>query len=457
DLYVLEQRLEPNGVLHSLSASFFDNHKSNSDRLALLRSIHDLSFGPAVTGRPEFGELERLLQSAELRPDQVAVAKRLIAQLHALSTVVTRTRKVDVQEQKAVREAIQIPVQWTDAESSFYTAFERWQINRARLLRLPVGFVTQMPLRLASTCLPAARDSVLDWSNPVGDEDLDASDDANWELTSPPDDVVDLARRLGDVDTKFDAFVARLEPIISSGRRVLVFTFSRKALAYLNERLANRMRVAVMHGGVDRDDRHTVMKRFRDHEFDVLLASRVASEGLDFEFCSAVVNYDLPWNPMEVEQRIGRIDRFGQLEEKILVLNFHTPGTIESDIIERVHERIGVFRDSIGELEPILQSHIADLRRTMFDFDLSPDQKQRRLDEVLAAIEEQRLALDDVESATSFLSSTDGAEIDGLERDLLTSGKYIGQAELVHLLRDWTAHAPGTSCVLDKSGKHLTL
>ena len=76
---------------------------------------------------------------------------------------------------------------------------------------------------------------------------------------------------------------------------------------------------------------------------------------------------------------------------------------------------------------------------------------------MLAAIEVQRLALDDVESARSFLSSTDGAEIDGLERDLLTSGKYIGQAELVHLLRDWTAHAPGTSCVLDKSGKHLTL
>ena len=113
-----------------------------------------------------------------------------------------------------------------------------------------------------------------------------------------------------------------------------------------------------MHGGVPSDERPELIARFRRGEFDVLLASRVASEGLDFEFCSAVVNYDLPWNPMEVEQRIGRIDRFGQTEDKILILNFHTPGTIETDIVDRVHTRIGVFTDSIGELEPILRRSV---------------------------------------------------------------------------------------------------
>lgn len=455
--FVLEQRLEPNAVLHDLSASFFDDAVTNAERLRLLKSIEPLDFGPAVSVRPEYRELVAILQSETLLAPQIAQAKRLIGQLHALSAVVTRTRRVEVQERKAVRDAVSIPVEWTDPEAAFYDAFERWQIDRARALRLPVGFVTQMPLRLASSCLPAARDRVLNWRDERGDEDLDATDDdVSWDIATPPAEVLELAHSLGDVDTKFDSFLAHLRPVVESRRQVLVFTFSRRALAYLSERLSDGYRIAVMHGGVDREARHDIMRRFRDREFDILLASRVASEGLDFEFCSAVFNYDLPWNPMEVEQRIGRVDRFGQMEEKILVFNFHTPGTIESDIIERVHQRIGVFKDSIGELEPILQSRLGDLRRAMFDFSLTDAERERRLNETLAAIEEQRLAIDDIEVAASFLSSTDTAEIDGLEEDLLETGRYIGQPELVHLLRDWAAAAPGAHCEVDSGGTHLT-
>lgn len=454
--FVLEQRLEPNAVLHALSASFFEDDMTNAERLRGLKAVESLDFGPAVSTRPEYRELVALLEHESLLPPQIAQAKRLIGQLHALSAVVTRTRKVEVQERKAVREAVPIPVEWTDREAEFYAAFERWQIDRARALSLPVGFVTQMPLRLASTCLPAARDRVLNWHDELGDEDLDATDDDLWEFTIPPAEVLALAQGLGEVDTKFDAFREKLRQLVEDHRRVLVFTFSRRALAYLGERLSADFRIAAMHGGVGREARHDIMRRFRDHDFDVLLASRVASEGLDFEFCSAIVNYDLPWNPMEVEQRIGRVDRFGQNEEKIFVLNFHTPGTIESDIIERVHQRIGVFTDSIGELEPILQSRMGDLRRAMFDFSLTDPERKRRLNETLTAIEEQRLAIDDVEAAASFLSSTDTAEIDGFEEDLLGSGRYIGQPELVHLLRDWAAGAPGAQCEVDRSGTHLT-
>ena len=456
DRYDLEQRLEPNAVLHQVSASLFDRDMTSADRLRKLKTIEALNFGPAVSGRPEYRELTSLLESEALLPAQIAQAKRLVARLHALSAVVTRTRKVEVQDNKAVREATMIPVRLTDAEAEFYDAFERWQFKKAAKLNLPVAFVTQMPRRLASTCLPAARDQVLSWWENNWDEELDEVDeDASWDMTEPPAEVVDLARNLGDVDTKFDAFVQALRPIVDAGRRVIVFTFSRRALKYLSDRMGELFRLAVMHGGVDRDARHDIMRRFRDHDFDVLLASRVASEGLDFEFCSAVVNYDLPWNPMEVEQRIGRVDRFGQTEEKILVLNFHTPGTIETDIIERVHQRIGVFQDSIGELEPILQSKMSELQRAMFDFSLTDEERRRRTDEVLAAIEGQQLAIDDVEAASSYLSSTDATEIDGLEEDLESTGRYIGQPELVLLLRDWMEYSSGSYCKVDESGTHL--
>jgi ATP-dependent helicase HepA len=63
-----------------------------------------------------------------------------------------------------------------------------------------------------------------------------------------------------------------------------------------------------------------------------------------------MVNYDIPWNPMRIEQRIGRIDRFGQRSDKVLIYNFITPGTVEERIFFRCFERIGVFRDTVGDL-----------------------------------------------------------------------------------------------------------
>jgi len=186
------------------------------------------------------------------------------------------------------------------------------------------------------------------------------------------------------------------------------------------------------------------MGDFRSGAFEILLASRVASEGLDFEFCSAVVNYDLPWNPMEVEQRIGRIDRIGQQEKKIGVLNFHTPGTIETDIIERVMERIGVFEHAIGELEPILEAQWKGVESLLFDFALDPEQKRLRAEQMIQAIEMQAKDLEFVESSAPVLISSDTADIAGLERDLLASGRYVGQAELAALIQDWAETFGGT-------------
>jgi superfamily II DNA or RNA helicase len=470
DRIVLEQRLMPNAVLNRVSASLIDRTISSATRLAWLGDLDQLVFGRTVTSRPEYAELVELLRRDELGPGDIALGRRLVSTLHALSAVVTRTRKVEIQDHKAVREVVPIDVEWTEEEADLYRQIDAWQQARARRLGLPVGFATQMPLRLASTCLPAARDRILGRAGQavvladLADEeelDLDGGglDEAERRMLEDPDvpssEVVAAAKRLGDVDTKFDRFVETLRPIVEDGRQVLLFSFSRPTLAYLYERLSPTMRVAVMHGGIHKDERPELIARFRRGEFDVLLASRVASEGLDFEFCSAVVNYDLPWNPMEVEQRIGRIDRFGQTEDKVLILNFHTPGTIETDIVDRVHTRIGVFTDSIGELEPILRRSVGELRKTMFDFRLTPEQRDRRLDEMMAAIEEQRHALAEVENASAFLASADQAEIDGLERDLVSSGRYVGQPELVLLLEEWVARAGGARCQVSDDGKWL--
>jgi superfamily II DNA or RNA helicase len=459
---VLEDQLRPNAVLNRIAASLLDREVDNVQRRGWLAELTQLTFGRTVVARPEFPELARLLEKPALPSEDVARARRLIAQLHALSAVVTRTRKIEIQDQKAVREAVPIDVEWTEAERTLYEAIEDWQVSRARRLHLPVGFVTQMPLRLASSCLPAAAQSLLDFKGGSFDEDLDAADadEADTDgadLDAPPPELVALARALGHIDSKFDAFLPVLRDIVGEGRQVLLFTFSRRTLAYLERRLSSIFRIAVLHGDVKGEQRHQIMREFRQGAYDVLLASRVASEGLDFEFCSAVVNYDLPWNPMEVEQRIGRVDRFGQINEKVLILNFNTPDTIETNIVNRLYARIGVFKDSIGDLEPILQSELAEIRRTIFDFELTPEQKERRLDQRLAAIEEQRYARAEIEDARQYLSSTDNADIDGLEQELVSNGRYVGQPELVLLLQDWAGLCPGSVCRVSADGARVVL
>ncbi len=103
-----------------------------------------------------------------------------------------------------------------------------------------------------------------------------------------------------------------------------------------------------------RIDREQVKHRFRDGDADLLLCTDAASEGLNFQFCGALVNYDMPWNPMRVEQRIGRIDRVGQRNATIRVVNLHYEGTVETAVYRRLRQRIGLFEQVVGRLQPIL-------------------------------------------------------------------------------------------------------
>ena len=86
----------------------------------------------------------------------------------------------------------------------------------------------------------------------------------------------------------------------------------------------------------------------------MLLCTDAAAEGLNFQFCGAVVNYDMPWNPMRVEQRIGRIDRLGQQHAHIRIVNLHYEGTVETDVYRALRERIHLFETVVGRLQPIL-------------------------------------------------------------------------------------------------------
>ena len=468
DKHTLQVQLEPNAVLSAVYRGVADAQTDIATLLAQLQSIRSMAYGAALAGRRELSELDRLLRGHGLAISDRAQIRRLCLELNTLSKVLTRTRRAEIEEQRAVREPLDIGVDLTESERDLYDAVQRWQTERAEAEGMPVHFIGQMPLRLAGACLPAIRDRILETtaSNVIAeglfednfDEDNfdeDASTVGPWD--NPPDDAVNAARALGDVDTKFDCFVEQLREIVGQGRRVLVFTFFRPVVAYLHRRLRDGFRVEVLHGTVPSQDRLRRIADFRDGSFDVMLATRVASEGLDFEFCSVVVNYDLPWNPMEVEQRIGRIDRFGQESDKVYILNFATPGTIETDIIDRLHRRIRVFTQSIGELEPILRESFSDIQKIALDFSLTAEERDRHLDDALLAVENKAMLRREFDDSAEILNVLDHASLDGFESEILNEGHYVGQVELAHLIEDWASTSSGARCRWSEDGRWLFL
>ena len=168
-------------------------------------------------------------------------------------------------------------------------------------------------------------------------------------------------------DSKLGALVETLADLRRGGyAQAMVFTQFTDTMDFLREALAARGGLRLLcfsgRGGevpaaaggwrpITRDD---ARRRFRDGEADVLLCTDAAAEGLNFQFCGALVNYDMPWNPMRVEQRIGRIDRLGQRHAAIRIVNLHYDGTVETDVYRALRTRIGLFEQVVGRLQPIL-------------------------------------------------------------------------------------------------------
>jgi hypothetical protein len=105
---------------------------------------------------------------------------------------------------------------------------------------------------------------------------------------------------------------------------------------------------------VDKAEVKARPRRNHPQTIQILLGADAASEGLNLQQFSALINYDLPWNPMRVEQRIGRIDRIGQEAPTVKILNLYMEGAIEEDAYYTLRHRIGVFEEVIGPLQPIL-------------------------------------------------------------------------------------------------------
>lgn len=164
-----------------------------------------------------------------------------------------------------------------------------------------------------------------------------------WEL-------VELIRSI-KANTKAEQVIELIKEI---NDKVIVFTEYRASQEYLLTYLKEHKISAVPYrGGMNRGKKDWMMDLFRSRA-QVLVATEAGGEGINLQFCSHMINFDLPWNPMRVEQRIGRVHRLGQKQD-VKIYNLSTKGTIEEYILSLLHEKINMFELVIGELDTILE------------------------------------------------------------------------------------------------------
>jgi len=137
--------------------------------------------------------------------------------------------------------------------------------------------------------------------------------------------------------------------------RLLIFTEFRDTLDYLVEKLRKwGFRVGFIHGGMaigsrdDKDTRLFVEQQFREGAIQILVATEAAGEGINLQCCHVLFNYDIPWNPNRLEQRMGRIHRYGQTKD-CLIFNFVSTSTVEGRILDRLHERLAEIRNALDD------------------------------------------------------------------------------------------------------------
>jgi SNF2 family DNA or RNA helicase len=176
------------------------------------------------------------------------------------------------------------------------------------------------------------------------------------ECTDPADGVqlmriVELANEV-QTNSKTHALISTLKEL---GDKAIVFASFYETQRYLAEQLyAAGHDVVLFSGAMNQKEKDAAVNRFREPgPTKVLLCTDAGSEGVNLQFCHVLVNYDLPWNPMRVEQRIGRVHRIGQKRD-VVILNMAIRDTVEEYILQLLEQKIQLFTNAVGETDLIL-------------------------------------------------------------------------------------------------------
>jgi SNF2 family DNA or RNA helicase len=269
---------------------------------------------------------------------------RNVSELHTLlSEVMVRNRRSTVGLQFTRRWARTDRVALTAQERALYddvTRFVRLHLRSAGA-KSGIARMALIALQMAMGSSSKAAASTL--QNMAANDKLAAAD--REALTQ----LADQARRLSD-HSKVDRLLQLLDEYPD---KLVLFTQFRATQELLHRHLTQtRHDVALFHGGMSRLEKEAAVERFRGPA-RLLLATEAGSEGRNLQFAHAVCNFDLPWNPMKIEQRIGRLSRIGQTRD-VHVFNLVAADTVEAAVLHLLEAKLNMFELVIGEIDMIL-------------------------------------------------------------------------------------------------------
>ena len=380
------------------------------DALSAMQCIEQAMSNPLLRDSNSLSKLRERLEkcSTGLSFEQRADIASKLDSVNLLSNLVTRTRRRDVKELAIIRRVAAIKTQMNENEERFYDEVSSAVTKYAMERDVNHRFLLSSPQKMLTSCMPAA---LAHWRR--GDLiETEEIDDLIVETPQPETvgPLIEHLRRhtskwsfddLALKDTKYNALAELLSGEFDSEKIVLFSTF-KPTLNYLEKRLTNDgFNVTLIHGGIK--DRQSKLKDFKENDnIKILLSSEIGSEGLDLQFCKTLLNYDLPWNPMKVEQRIGRVDRFGQQSDFVTVRNFIYENTIDERIWDRLYSRLQLCEQALGGFEDILGEEIRELENALND-ELTPEEQNRRIEQTSIAIENRKLSHSSLEEDAAGL------------------------------------------------------
>ena len=323
-----------------------------------------------------------------------------IESLHSFHTMINRTRRKDI-EDFCIRRTQTVEVPFNGVQRDLYDALIEFESTALAQLHgsRSVRFMMCTIMRQAASCIyglaPFMNDIVKRRLSQIQEDgelyeyDFELNSDEENSLFELADEIDKLSGDLPKDDPKFDRMLEVIqEKQTTDNNRVIIFSSFRHTLSYLRKKLtAQGIRVGQVDGSVPDEERYKLRQRFlldRDNvnAVDVLLFSEVGCEGLDYQFCDTMIHSDLPWNPMRIEQRIGRIDRRGQKSDTVKIYNMITQGTIDAVIYDRCLSKIGVFEASIGDCSEILGDISDQIFKIMFDPELTDEERQMKIEQM---------------------------------------------------------------------------
>lgn len=414
--------------------------------LQMLDKILTTQWGENVIAKdPVFSQIQSVLQQETVTRDERVQLITDIESMHSFNMMLNRTRRKDIQD-FCVRRTHTLETGFTPAQKELHDAILTFEVAALSKLHGARGvkFMMSTIRRQAASCIfglaPYIRDLInrrFDQLQDDPDGEYDAGEFKFMDLGDFKEissHILELADNLPDEDPKFDSILEIIQAKMQmENNKTILFSTFRHTLHYVRKKLQNAgMRVGQIDGSVGNDARLELRYRFElpkesPDALDVMLFTEVGSEGLDYQFCDMMINYDLPWNPMRIEQRIGRIDRRGQKSEAVNIYNAITSDTVDADIYDRCLARIGVFEGSVGECEEILGEIGRQIELIALDTDLTDKERREKLEqmadnEVRKAQELNRLESEEKELFGFDLSNyTVSKEIQAAESPFLTA------------------------------------